>query len=77
MLSLKKISFYVAVSALVLGLVVGLLDIWEIIEINDITSKIFLSSLLLLVTGLLGMLVDRLLGSGASSKADEMNKERH
>lgn len=77
MLSLRKVSFYVAVSALVLGLVVGLLDIWEIIEINDITSKIFLSSLLLLVTGLLGMLVDRLLGSGASSKADEMSKERH
>lgn len=77
MLSLRKVSFYVAVSALVLGLVVGLLDIWEIIEINDITSKIFLSSLLLLVTGLLGMLVDRLLGSDASSKADEMNKERH
>ena len=62
----RQICFYTAVMALVSGLVVGLLDIWEIIDVEDLTAKIFLSSVLLLVTALLGLMVDRLFGKEQS-----------
>ncbi|HQR95393.1 MAG TPA: hypothetical protein PLF09_02200 [Thiotrichales bacterium] len=58
----RQICFYTAVVALVSGLTIGLLDIWDIIDVENLTLKIFLSSTLLLVTALLGLLVDRLFG---------------
>lgn len=60
--SFKQICFYTAVVALVSGLTIGLLDIWDIIDVENLTLKIFLSSTLLLVTALLGLLIDRLFG---------------
>jgi hypothetical protein len=64
----RQLCFYTAVSALVIGLTVGLLDIWEIIYVEDLTFKIFMSSTLLLVTALLGLMVDRMFGKQEQTK---------
>lgn len=65
--SFRQICFYIAVAALVSGLTIGLLDIWDIIDVENLTLKIFLSSTLLLVTAMLGLLVDRLFGARESN----------
>lgn len=64
----RQVCFYIAVAALAVGLLVGLLDIWDIIEVEDLTAKIFMSSTLLLVTAVLGLMVDRLFGSRDDKK---------
>lgn len=68
----RQICFYTAVVALVSGLTIGLLDIWDIIDVESLTLKIFLSSSLLLVTALLGLLVDRLFGSRESDNTPKV-----
>jgi hypothetical protein len=56
------------VTAVVVGLVVGLLDIWDIIYVEDLTFKIFMSSTLLLVAALLGLMIDRMFGETKDTK---------
>jgi len=69
MITFRKICFYTAVAALVTGLTVGLLDIWEVIYVEDLTYKVFMSSTLLLVAALLGLMVDRMFGDKSEPKA--------
>jgi hypothetical protein len=69
MITFRKICFYTAVAALVTGLTVGLLDIWEVIDVEDLTYKVFMSSTLLLVAALLGLMVDRMFGDKSEPKA--------
>jgi hypothetical protein len=69
MITFRKICFYTAVTALVTGLTVGLLDIWEVIYVEDLTYKVFMSSTLLLVAALLGLMVDRMFGDKSEPKA--------
>jgi hypothetical protein len=69
MFTFRKICFYTAVAALVTGLTVGLLDIWEVIYVEDLTYKVFMSSTLLLVAALLGLMVDRMFGDKSEPKA--------
>jgi len=69
MITFRKICFYTAVAALVTGLTVGLLDIWEVIDVEDLTYKVFMSSTLLLVAALLGLMVDRMFGEKSEPKA--------
>lgn len=73
--SFRQICFYIAVAALVSGLTIGLLDIWDIIDVENLTFKIFLSSTLLLVTAMLGLLVDRLFGARESSHTVQVNRQ--
>lgn len=73
--SFRQICFYIAVAALVLGLTIGLLDIWDIIDVENLTLKIFLSSTLLLVTAMLGLLVDRLFGARESNLRMPVNSQ--
>jgi hypothetical protein len=68
MFTFRKICFYTAVAALVTGLTVGLLDIWEVITVEDLTYKVFMSSTLLLVAALLGLMVDRMFGDKSEPK---------
>jgi hypothetical protein len=68
MFTFRKICFYTAVAALVTGLTVGLLDIWEVITVEDLTYKVFMSSTLLLVAALLGLMVDRKYGDKSEPK---------
>ncbi len=68
MFTFRKICFYTAVAALVTGLAVGLLDIWEVITVEDLTYKVFMSSTLLLVAALLGLMVDRMFGDKSEPK---------
>jgi hypothetical protein len=69
MITFRKICFYTAVAALVTGLTVGLLDIWEVITVEDLTYKVFMSSTLLLVAALLGLMVDRMFGDKSEPNA--------
>jgi len=69
MIPFRKVCFYTAVVALVAGLSVGLLDIWDVIDVEELTYKIFMSSTLLLVAALLGLMVDRLFGDKPDSKS--------
>lgn len=71
----RIISFYVAVSALGLGLLIALLDVWEIIDIDGLTWKIFASLSLLLVAALLAMLIDRLFGYPGTTPASPSPNE--
>jgi hypothetical protein len=68
MITFRQICFYTAVAALVTGLTLGLLDIWEVITVEDITYKVFMSSTLLLVAALLGLMVDRMFGDKSEPK---------